>query len=93
MPIWRLTPIDLRDPNWEASSHRGLVVVRAPSEGSAREAAEEAFGVPTRFPPGKGMRVPPWTRPELVHAEIIDSPLYAAEGPTEVLEPSFTEAS
>jgi hypothetical protein len=91
MPIWRLTPIDLEDPNWEASSHRGLVVVRAPSEASAREAAEGAFGVPTRFPPGKGMRIPPWMRSELVHAEIIDSPIYSAEGTTEVLEPSFKE--
>jgi len=93
MPIWKLTPIDLDDPNWEASSHRALVVVRAPSEASARDAAEEAFGVPTRFPPGKGMRVPPWMRSELVRAEIIDSPIYAAEGPTEILEPSFREAS
>jgi hypothetical protein len=91
MPIWKLTPIDLDDPNWESSSHRGLVVVRAPNEGSAREVAEKAFGVPTRFPPGKGMRVPPWMRSELVRAEIIDSPIYPAEGPTEVLEPFFKE--
>jgi hypothetical protein len=91
MPIWKLTPIDLDDPNWESSSHRGLVVIRARSEVSAREAAEEAFGVPTRFPPGKGMRVPPWMRSELVRAEIIDSPIYPAEGPTEVLEPFFKE--
>jgi hypothetical protein len=91
MPIWRLTPIDAEDPNWESSSHRGLVVVRAPNEGSAREVAEKAFGVPTRFPPGKGMRVPPWMRSELVRAEIIDSPIYPAEGPTEVLEPFFKE--
>jgi hypothetical protein len=89
MAIWKLTPIDLEDPNWEASSHRGLVVVRAPSEASAREAAEGAFAVPTRFPPGKGMRVPPWTRSELVRAEIVDHPIYSADGPTEVLEPSF----
>jgi len=89
MPVWRLIPIDLEDPNWEASSHRGLVVVRASSEASARETAEAAFGVPTRFRPGKGMRVPPWMRSELVRAEIIDIALYPADGPTEVLEPSF----
>ena len=89
MPVWRLIPVDLDDPNWEASSHRGFAVVRAPSEASARETAESAFGVPTRFSPGKGMRQPPWKRSELVRAEIIDSPLYPAEGPTEVLEPSF----
>lgn len=89
MPVWRLIPIDLDDPNWEASSHRGLAVVRAPSEAAARETAEAAFGVATRFSPGKGMKLPPWTRSELVRAEVIDSPLYPAEGPSEVLEPSF----
>ncbi len=89
MPVWRLIPIDLEDPNWEASSHRGLVIVRAPSEASARETTEKAFGVPTRFRPGKGMRVPPWTRAELVRAEIIDKPVYPTEGPTEIFEPFF----
>ena len=90
MPVWRLIPVDLGDPNWEASAHRGLVIVRAPSEASARETAEAAFGAPTRFRPGKGMRVPPWMRSELVRAEIIDHPVYAVEGPTEILEPSFS---
>jgi hypothetical protein len=89
MPIWRLIPVDPDDPNWEASSHRGLAVVRAPNETAAREAAKDALGVSTRFPPGKGMRIPPWTRPEMVKAEIIDSPIYPTDGPTEVLEPSF----
>ena len=90
LPVWRLVPIDLEARNWEASSHRGLVIVRAPSEASAREAAEEAFGIPTRFfPPGKGLRVPPWLRSEIVRAEIIDNPVYPVEDPTEVLEPFF----
>ena len=89
MPVWRLIPIDLDDPNWEASSHHGLAAVRAPSEASTREAAEAAFGVPTRFSPDKGMKLPPWKRSELVRAEIFDSSLYSAEGATEVLEPSF----
>jgi hypothetical protein len=89
MPVWRLVPVDLDDPNWQASSHRGVAVVRAPSEKTARETAEAAFGVATGFRPGKGMRIPPWIRPELVRAEIIDRPAYPMEGPTEILEPSF----
>ena len=24
MPVWKLTPTDLADRNWEASSHRGM---------------------------------------------------------------------
>ena len=54
MPVWKLTPTDLSDPNWEASSHRGMAVVRAPDEAAARAAAAEAFDVPTRFPPTGG---------------------------------------
>jgi hypothetical protein len=89
MRIWRLEPCDPLNPSWEASSHRGAVVIRAPSETVARETAERAFGVKTRFAPSKGMHAPPWRRPDLVHARIIESPSYPVEGPVEVLEPSF----
>lgn len=89
MPVWKLMPVDLSDPNWEASSHRGRVIVRAPSEDDAREEAERAFGVKTRFKPGAGVAAPPWKRPALVSAEEIEDPRYPPEGPTEVLDPSF----
>lgn len=89
MPIWKLTPIDLSDPDWEASSHRGLAIVRADDEEAAREAAQEAFGVKTGFRPGEGIKAPPWKRPALVEAERIKDARYDPEGPTEVLDPSF----
>lgn len=91
MPVWRLSPVDLSDPCWEASSHRGPAVVRAPGEDLARDTAEKAFAAKSRFVPGQGLRVPPWKRPELVRCELIDHPFHAAEGPTEVLEPSFDQ--
>ena len=43
MPVWRLTPLDLVDPSWEASSHRAMAIVRAPTETLAREEAQKAF--------------------------------------------------
>jgi len=89
MPLWKLTPVDLTDPNWEASTHKGTVIVRAPSEAAAREAAEAAFGVKTRFAPGRGVKAPPWKRERIVRAEKITDSKYATEGPTELLEPSF----
>ena len=89
MPVWKLTPIDPSDPNWQASSHRGMAVVRAPDEATARAAAAEAFDVPTRFPPTAGAKFPPWNSPALVKAERIDNPRYEAEGPTEILDPTF----
>jgi len=87
MPVWELTPIDPLDPNWEASSHQGRVVVRALSEDAAREEAEKAFGVKTRFKPGAGVKSPPWKRPALVKAGIIRDERYEEEGPTEILLP------
>jgi hypothetical protein len=89
MALWRLVPVDLGDPSWLASSHRQSALVRAPTEEAAREAAERAFGVKTRFPPGRGVAVSPWKRPWLVAVELIHDDRHAAEGPTEVLEPSF----
>lgn len=89
MPLWKLTPIDLHDPNWEASSHRGIAIVRARDEADARDTAAKAFDVKTRFSPRKGQRLPPWKRAALVSAERIEDQRYDASGPARVLEPTF----
>jgi len=89
VPLWRLKPIDLSDPNWEGSSHKGVIIVRAGNEEQARQVADKAFAVKTRFPPGHGVLAPPWLRPALVSAEQISDPRFASAGPDEVLEPSF----
>ena len=89
MVLWKLTPLDLKDLDWEASSHRAMAIVRAPDEESAREAAQQAFGVKTGFKPGQGIKAPPWKRSPLVKAERITDGRYDPEGLTEVLEPSF----
>jgi hypothetical protein len=88
MPIWKLTPLDLRDPNWEASSHQGFAVVRARNARDARTIAAKAFDAKTRFRPEKGPRFPPWRRASLVKVERIEDPRYEAQGPAAVLEPS-----
>lgn len=89
MAIWKLTPLDLKDPNWQASSHRAMAVVRARDEEEARAVAQAAFGVKTDFKPGHGVTAPPWLRPSLVKAERIEDGPYEPEGPAEVLEPTF----
>jgi hypothetical protein len=88
MAIWKLTPVDLADACWDSSSHRGIALVRAASEAKARELAEKAFGVKTRFPPGGGIKPPPWLRASHVRAERVDDPMYDPEGPPEVLRPA-----
>ena len=89
MPIWSLQPIDPLDLAWEASTYRGKVIVRARDEATAREAAQHAFAVKTRFKPGAGVKPPPWKRPTLVKAEICQDDRYPAEGNTEVLYPTL----
>jgi len=88
MPLWKLTPVDLHDPNWEASSHRAVAIVRALDEADARDTAARAFDVKTRFSPRKGQRLPPWKRDALVTVERIEDARYDAEGPASVLEPT-----
>lgn len=93
MPLWKLHPLDLQDPCWQASSHRDLAIVRAPDEQRAREAAQRAFGVKSGFPLRGGVRgeiiAPPWMRPSLVSIEMIKDSRFEAEGPDAVLVPSF----
>ncbi len=88
MHIWKLTPLDLLDPSWEASSHRGIAIVRARSESDARAMAGRAFDTKTRFAPAKVQKFPPWKRPDLVKVDLVDDPRFEAEGPAAVLEPS-----
>jgi hypothetical protein len=88
MPIWRLTPLDLHDAYWQASSHRSVAIVRARDESQARATAAKVFDVKTRFAPRKGQSAPPWKRAALVKVEPIEDPRYDAEGPAAVLEPS-----
>lgn len=89
MPIWKLSPLDLNDPSWEASSHQGFAIVRARDEAEARATAAAAFDAKTRFGPAKAHAFPPWKRPELVKVEPHKDERYAGEGPAAVLEPSF----
>lgn len=89
MLIWKLVPVNLDDPSWQGSSHRGPVVVRAPDEERARNEAQKTFGVPTRFPPGAAYARAIWKRRELVTAEIIPPGRFGTDGTVGVLEPSF----
>lgn len=89
MLIWRLVPTDTLDPNWDVSSHRETVIVRAAHESTARDAAAAAFSIPEGRNARGTLRMPPWTLPRLVRAEPVAQSAYSVEGPTEVLEPVF----
>jgi hypothetical protein len=88
MSLYRLTPINLNDPNWRASTHRGVAVVRAGSEGQARALAAGAFAT-TLAPSSPGGRIaaPPWPHAHAVRAEVVRDPRYGSEGAAGILEP------
>ena len=65
MPIYSLTPLDLDNPNWVASSHRGRAIVRAANEHEARAVAAQAFDLKTGFRPGGGRALSALDAPNL----------------------------
>ena len=83
MPLWKLTPNDLTDRNWEANSHTGEVIVRAHSEKRAREIAAKAYEAEDNSVPGGEPLYSLWQNIHLVtclRLESTDLPLHGAEG-------------
>jgi len=88
MPVYRLIPIDVRDPNWRSSIHRDAAVVRASSEAQARCLVAEAFDTTLAKPwPGGQPATPLWRPARAVRAEVIQDRRYRPAGPAGILEP------
>jgi hypothetical protein len=87
MAIWKLSPIDLTDRNWQTSTHKGVAIVRAPSEEVARRAASLAFNVATRVVLGETTKVSPWPDFGLVDAQRLENERWPAAGDVEILDP------
>lgn len=88
MPVWRLTPVNLTDPDWSGSSWKAPVIVRAPSEKDARRMAKRRFLTSPRKLNGRHPAANPWKQPVLVLAEQIHNPRWPVEGPAGVLVPA-----
>ncbi len=90
MPLWKLTPIDVADPNWEASTHKGEVIARAGTEERARDITYAAFTIaaPARYE--EPVKITPWRYLHLVMCEPFESDDYDAEGPERILLPERT---
>lgn len=87
MRIWRLTPIDTNDRNWDASIYKGEVIVRAPNERIARSAASLSFAIATRIIPGEEIKFTPWRHADLVKAEPMKDGPWPAHGPISIFDP------
>jgi len=88
MPIWRLTPINLQDPEWQASLYKGEVFVRAADADQARQTAAVALRtqVDVRRVQDTSWTTP-WTQAHLVTCMREEGSIYQDDGPDAVLWP------
>ena len=45
MPVFKITPVNAKDPDWQCSNYCGDVVIRAENEKKARALAARTFGL------------------------------------------------
>ena len=69
MPTWRLVPKDPTDENWNASSWKEPVTVRAETEDRAREIADLEFMTATTPDKSNSTLLSPWI---YSHLELVD---------------------
>lgn len=89
MPIWKLTPIDIHSDEWELSTYKGVVIVRAKDEDAARDTATYKFAIAGARHTTPHTLHNPWSNPSLVqcvHLEADSS--WIADGPPAVLDPA-----
>ena len=87
MPIWKLSPLPEDSPDWELSTYRGDVLIRAADESTAREIATRTFAIAARVREDRSTRSNPWTNRTLVSSEVVSGIEFATQGPGEVLSP------
>ncbi len=96
MPLWKLEPIDLTDRNWDASTYRNEVIVRAEDLSKAKDLAAKAYGTVPRPQPGETTIINPWDNPGLVRTiQVQATDDYTEDGDQEIVYPpeAVTSAS
>lgn len=88
MQIWRLKPIGGSAGDWQGSTYRGEVFVRAKSEANAREIASKAFVTMSPVTSGKKITAAPWGQPALVSVMPTKDSGFAVEGIEELVSPA-----
>lgn len=87
MRIWKLSPIDLKHRDWEASSHTKEVIIRAESEERARKIAANSFRIAATKPHGERLQRDPWQQTALVSSIEITNERYSTAGEAAILDP------
>ena len=88
MAIWKLEPTDTNSPDWEASTYRGKVIVRAASDIKARQIAAGAFVIGVKVRTGaEKLGDIPWNQPLLVSSVSLQDSDYPENGNQEIVGP------
>jgi len=96
MPLWKLEPIDLTDRNWDASTYKCEVIVRAEDLSKAQDLAAKAYGTTPHTGPGETTIINPWDNPGFVRTiQVQATDDYTEDGDQEIVYPpeAVTSAS
>ncbi|MAE64708.1 MAG: hypothetical protein CMJ18_10620 [Phycisphaeraceae bacterium] len=85
--IFKLEPLNVESAEWEHSTWRGEVIVRAATEEAARRCAATAFSYVRDDEADDAAS--PWLQAAWSSCVPSDDPSYEAEGPTMVIAPAF----
>lgn len=87
MIVWKLTPLNLKAPEWRRSTYRGEVFVRAITAYDARAAAAAAYARAPRAR-GTGTLSLPWLLPQRAACEPVRVTCFPPEGAAATLDAS-----
>ncbi len=90
MKIWKLSVLNEESNDWNASTYKGEVFVRAESEHDARMQATLAFAIATERKLGETTAVNPWSQGSLVSCEHVEDERYEVKGNAGVLSPELS---
>lgn len=88
MPLWKLEPVDLTDRNWDASTYKAELIVRAEDPGTAKRLAARAYGIATKHRVGELVKIVPWDHPGFVTStEVQPTDNYVEDGERSIVYP------
>ena len=89
MALWKLEPIGHDNPNWQLSTYKGTLIVRAGTAGEARQIASKALRNSAGKKPTDGkILINPWGYDTLTTCESFKSADRDGGGPDGILNPA-----
>lgn len=86
METWKLTVLDNDSHDWDLSTYKGDLIVRAETEHQARMQATNELGIAAQAKPGKPTRINPWSQKDVVGCDRYSGSEFSKEGAPSVLK-------